>query len=43
MDAIDRATHRTVWSYPVAARLALPQNGIIYLNGMDYLIAINVK
>lgn len=41
--AIDVATHRTVWSYPLMGRLALSQNGILYIQGTDLLVAINLK
>jgi len=41
--AIDRATHQTIWSYPQSGRLALSQNGILYIQGSDFLTAINVK
>ena len=41
--AIDRASHRQVWSYPVSANLALSRNGILYLEGVATLTAINVK
>jgi len=50
--AIDRATHQTVWSYPLKGKLALSQNGILYIEGRQtqsspsvpgFLTAINVK
>jgi len=41
--AIDLMTHQTVWSYPLSARLALSQNGILYLQSHSYLVAINLK
>lgn len=41
--AIDRSTRQTVWSYPQSGRLALSQNGILYIQGKDFLTAINVK
>jgi putative Ig domain-containing protein/putative pyrroloquinoline-quinone binding quinoprotein len=40
---IDRATHQTVWSYPFTGRLALSQNGVLYIQGAGPLVAINVK
>ena len=40
---IDTMTHRTVWSYPLVGRLALSQNGILYIEGSGLLTAINVK
>jgi outer membrane protein assembly factor BamB len=41
--AIDMNTHRTVWSYPLMGKLALSQNGILYIQGQNFLIAINLK
>jgi PQQ-like domain len=41
--AIDVNTHRTVWSYPQSGRLALSQNGILYIQGSALLTAINLK
>jgi hypothetical protein len=41
--AIDRVTHRTVWSYPAAGHLALSKSGVLYIQGDQRLIAINVK
>lgn len=40
---IDLVTHKTVWSYPLAGRLALSRNGILYIEGGDPVTAINVK
>lgn len=40
---IDLATHQTVWSYPGEGYLALSQNGILYIQGVGPLVAINVK
>jgi len=40
---IDLATHKVVWSYPAAGRLALTQSGILYIQNSDALVAINVK
>ena len=40
---IDLTTHDAVWSYPLAGRLALSQNGILYIQGVGPLTAINVK
>jgi hypothetical protein len=39
---IDLVTHRTVWSYPFPGSLALSQNGILYIQGVGPLTAINV-
>jgi outer membrane protein assembly factor BamB len=33
--AIDRATHRAVWSYPAAGNLALSRNGVLYIAGYN--------
>jgi outer membrane protein assembly factor BamB len=41
--AIDRVTHRTLWSYPAEGHLALSKSGILYIQGEHKLIAINVK
>ena len=40
---IDRATHRTVWSYPLPGRLALSQSGVLYIQGVGPIVAINVR
>lgn len=41
--AIDRVTHRAVWSYPAEGHLALSKSGVLYIQGEQKLIAINVK
>jgi outer membrane protein assembly factor BamB len=41
--AIDLDSHQAVWSYPQVGRLALSQNGILYIQGDTYLTAINLK
>jgi hypothetical protein len=41
--AIDRTSHKTVWSYPLMGRLALSRNGILYIQGATVLTAINLK
>jgi len=41
--AIDLTSHKVVWSYPAAGRLALTQSGILYIQNFDALVAINVK
>jgi hypothetical protein len=41
--AVDMRTHKTVWSYPATGRLALSQNGVLYISGLDALVAINLK
>jgi hypothetical protein len=49
---IDLSTHATVWSYPLVGKLALSQNGVLYIEGHGSqssppvpatLTAINVK
>jgi hypothetical protein len=41
--AIERTTHRTVWSYPMAGHLALSKSGILYIQGAESIVAINVR
>jgi len=41
--AIDLNTHRPVWSYPLAGRLALSANGIFYIRGLSSIAAFNLK
>ncbi len=50
--AIDRTSQHTVWSYPQTGKLALSQNGVLYIEGRGsqsgtpapgYLSAINLK
>jgi outer membrane protein assembly factor BamB len=40
---IDATTHQLVFSYPFPGRLALSQNGILYIQGTGPIVAINVK
>jgi hypothetical protein len=40
---IDTITHQLVFSYPFPGRLALSQNGILYIQGTGAIVAINVK
>jgi len=40
---IDIITHQLVFSYPFPGRLALSQNGILYIQGTGPIVAINVK
>ena len=40
---IDTTSHQTTWSYPLSGRLALSQNGILYIEGSAPLTAINLK
>lgn len=41
--ALDLRTQKVVWSYPAAGHLAVSQNGILYIQSMDGLVAINLK
>ena len=41
--AVDITTHKTVWSYPVTGNLALSSNGVLYLEGINTLTAVNAK
>ena len=41
--AIDMRTHKPVWSFPAAGRLALTRSGILYIQNADALFAFNVK
>jgi hypothetical protein len=41
--AIDLRTHKAVWSYPFAGRLALTRSGILYIQNEEALVALNVK
>lgn len=40
---IDRATRRMVWSYPFTGQLALSRNGVLFIQGVGPVVAINVK
>jgi hypothetical protein len=40
---IDAVTHQLVFSYPFSGRLALSRNGILYIQGVGPIVAINVK
>lgn len=40
---IDAVTHQLVFSYPFPGRLALSHNGILYIQGVGPIVAINVK
>jgi len=40
---VDTTSHQTVWSYPLSGRLALSQNGVLYIEGAAPFTAINVK
>jgi outer membrane protein assembly factor BamB len=41
--AVDLTTHKAVWSYPVTGNLALSSNGVLYLEGINTLTAVNAK
>ena len=41
--AIDLKSHKAVWSYPAAGFLAISQNGILYIQSPDALVAVNLK
>lgn len=41
--AIDLVTHKTVWSVPVAGLLSISQNGVLYIQGADATVAVNLK
>jgi hypothetical protein len=32
-----------VWSYPMGGRLALSRSGILYIQNVEALVALNVK
>ena len=40
---IDRATRQVVFSYPLSGRLALSRSGVLYIQGVGPIVAINVK
>jgi hypothetical protein len=40
---IDRTTRELEWSYPLGGRLALSRNGVLYIQGVGPIVAINVK
>lgn len=41
--AIDLRTRKVVWSYPAAGHLAISQNGVLYIQNADALVAVNLK
>lgn len=41
--AIDRTTHAQVWSVPFGGKLALSANGILYINSLSSILAVNLK
>ena len=38
-----RATHQSVWSYPLSGKPALSPNGILYIQNATDLVAVNLK
>ena len=41
--AIDLKSRKVVWSYPAPGTLAISQNGILYIQSSDALVAVNLK
>jgi len=41
--ALDLKSHKVVWSYPARGYLAISQNGILYIQSPDALVAVNLK
>jgi outer membrane protein assembly factor BamB len=41
--ALDLKTHQPVWSYPAPGYLAISQNGILYIQSPNALVAVNLK
>jgi hypothetical protein len=41
--AIDRSTHAQVWTYPFGGKLSMSSNGILYINGLSSILAVNLK
>jgi hypothetical protein len=41
--AIDLRTHKAVWSYPFAGRLAVTRSGVLYIQNEEALVALNLK
>lgn len=41
--AIDRASHMPVWTYPVAGKLSMSANGILYINSTSSIVAVNLR
>lgn len=40
---IDLKSHQVVWSYPAPGYLAISQNGVLYIQSTDALVAVNLK
>jgi hypothetical protein len=41
--ALDLVSHKPVWSFPLPGHLSISQNGVLYIQGADALVAINLK
>jgi len=41
--AVDLVTREAVWSCPASGNLGLPSNGVLYLEGIKALAAIDSK
>jgi outer membrane protein assembly factor BamB len=41
--AIDLVSHKTVWSLPLGGALSISQNGVLYIQGADATVAVNLK
>jgi outer membrane protein assembly factor BamB len=41
--AIDLKSHKVIWSYPAPGYLAISQNGVLYIQSPDALVAVNLK
>jgi len=41
--AIDLKSRKVVWSYPAPGYLAISQNGVLYIQSPDALVAVNLK
>ena len=41
--AVDLASHRQVWSYPMGGMLAMGANGVLYIAGASKLVAVAVR
>lgn len=41
--AIDRSTHENVWMHPAGGELSISANGILYIQGVSRLTAINLR
>jgi hypothetical protein len=41
--AVDLRSHKVVWSYPLAGKLALTQSGVLYIQSREALVAVTLK